>query len=442
MWRRRGSVRLVLSTYRIALRVPGAARFSATGFVARMPVAMIGLGIVLLVSERTGSYAAAGVLSAAFQLPAALGAVATSRWIDRLGQNRLLPWLALIHALFLLGFVFAVEQGWSLLMQGVVVAVAGIAQPAIGAMVRARWAFVAPDARVLRSAFAWESVVDELVFSIGPPITALIAFNVGLPLPLVLAAALVMAGGLGLALQRRTQPTPRPAHATPHSHGSAAEAGRKQRTAGLPLVVAAALGIGSVFGSYEVSVVAFTQQAGSPGASGLVLGLWAFGSMLGGIWFGARQWSMALGRQMLLLPAILTLALLPALVAPTVALLAMATALGGVAIAPTLIASFSLTERLVPSDRLTEGLTWTNSGLAVGFSAGTALAGILVDSYGTTAGFTLSVTGALWATVVGALSQRRFAPTALSSAPEGPPTSWVDDPLPGPHPGGVVDDPR
>jgi len=432
----------VLSTYRTALRVPGAARFSTTGFVARMPVAMIGLGIVLLVSERTGSYAAAGVLSAAFQLPAALGAVATSRWADRLGQNRLLPWLALIHALFLLGFVFAVERGWSLLMQGVVVAIAGVAQPAIGAMVRARWAFVSPDARVLRSAFAWESVVDELVFSVGPPITALIAFNVGLPLPLVLAAALVMIGGLALALQRQTQPTPRRANISPDAREAASPGGPSGSTAGLALVVAAALGIGSVFGSYEVTVVAFTQQAGSPGASGLVLGLWAFGSMLGGIWFGSRHWSMSLGRQMLLLPALLTIALLPALVAPTVAILAVATALGGVAIAPTLITSFSLTERLVPSHRLTEGLTWTNSGLAVGFSAGTSLAGLLVDAYGTTAGFSLSVAGALWATIVGALSQRRFAPAAHSPAPEGPPTSWVDDPLPGPHPGGVTDGTR
>lgn len=438
----RGSVRLVLSTYRTALRVPGAARFSATGFVARMPVAMIGLGIVLLVSERTGSYAAAGVLSAAFQLPAALGAVATSRWADRLGQNRLLPWLAQIHALFLLGFVFAVEQGWTLVMQGVVLAIAGVAQPAIGAMVRARWAFVSPDARVLRSAFAWESVVDELVFSIGPPITALIAFNVGLPLPLVLAAALVMIGGLALALQRHTQPTPRHAHPVPQAQESADAMGPRPSAAGLPLVVAAALGIGSVFGSYEVSVVAFTQQAGSPGASGLVLGLWAFGSMLGGIWFGSRHWSMTLGRQMLLLPALLTIALLPALVAPTVAILAVATALGGVAIAPSLIASFSLTERLVPSHRLTEGLTWTNSGLAVGFSAGTSLAGLLVDSYGTTAGFSLSVAGALWAAIIGALSQRRFASAAHSPEPEGPPTSWVDGPLPGPHPGGVADGTR
>lgn len=408
-----------------------------------MPVAMIGLGIVLLVSERTGSYAAAGALSAAFQLPAALGAVVTSRWADRLGQNRLLPWLALTHALFLLGFVFAVEQGWSLLMQAVVVAIAGVAQPAIGAMVRARWAFVSPDARVLRSAFAWESVVDELVFSVGPPITALVAFNVGLPLPLVLAAALVMIGGLGLSLQRRTQPTPRREIAPQDAEHPTSHRGPTQAsTAGLAMVVAAALGIGSVFGSYEVSVVAFTQQAGSPGASGLVLGLWAFGSMLGGIWFGSRQWTMTLGRQMLLLPALLTMALLPALIAPTVAILAVATALGGLAIAPTLIASFSLTERLVPSHRLTEGLTWTNSGLAVGFSAGTALAGLLVDSYGTTAGFALSVAGALWATAVGALSQRRFAPAAHTHAPESPPTAWVDDPLPGPHPGGVVDDPR
>lgn len=424
----------MLSTYLTALREPGAARFSGTGFVARLPVAMVGLAIVLLVSDRTGSYAAAGILSAAFQLPAALGAVATSRLADKFGQHRLLPWLSVTNAAFLVVFVLLVEQDAPLPAQALAVALAGLSQPAIGAMVRARWAAISRNSTILRSAFAWESIVDELIFSIGPPITALVAFQIGLPVPLILAAVVGVTGGLILAAQRSSQPA---VH-----HTSAADASRRSalREPGMPLVVLAALGIGSVFGSYEVSVVAFTQRAGNPGLSGLILGLWAFGSMLGGLWFGSRHWQVPLGRQMLILPLILAVALMPAIGVPTAALLAVATALGGVTIAPTLIASFSLTERLVPGRQLTEGLTWTNSGLAVGFSAGTALAGFLVDAVGIWAGFTLSVTGALWAAAFGAIGQRRFAGAQVRSDDVTPATSWVDDPLPGPHPGGPRDD--
>lgn len=364
---------------------------------------MVGLGIVILVSERTGSYALAGALSAAFQLPAALGAVITSRWADRIGQGRMLPVLVTLNAAFLVGFVATVEFEAPVVIQALIVAGAGVSQPAIGAMVRARWAAATVQEGTLRSAFALESIIDELVFTVGPLLTAVLAFQVGLPLPLIVGALLGLVGGLLLAFQRQTQPAP--------THHASAEAGGRQnvlRYPGMIFVVTAALGVGSVFGSFEVAVVAFTQEAGSPGASGIVLALWAFGSMLGGIWFGSRSWSLSQGRQMALLPAILAVALLPAPFAGSIIVLAVITTIAGGAIAPSLIASFSLTQRLVPSERLTEGLTWTNSGLAVGFSAGTALGGVIVDAWGTGWGFAVPIAGAALAAVVGLAGQRAF----------------------------------
>lgn len=371
--------------------------------MARLPVAMVGLGIVILISERTGSYALAGALSAAFQLPAALGAVLTSRWADRLGQGRMLPLLVSLNAVFLVGFVAAVEYGAPVVVQALVVAGAGVCQPAIGAMVRARWAAATSQESTLRSAFALESIIDELVFTVGPLLTAVLAFQIALPLPLLIGALLGLVGGLILAFQRRTQPAP-----TRHAATGGTRNRNVLRYPGMVFVVTAALGVGSVFGSFEVAVVAFTQEAGSPGASGIVLALWAFGSMLGGIWFGSRAWPMTLGRQMALLPAILAVALLPAPFAGSIAVLAVITTIAGGAIAPSLITSFSLTQRLVPPERLTEGLTWTNSGLAVGFSAGTALGGIIVDAWGTGWGFTVPIAGAALAAVVGFAGQHAF----------------------------------
>lgn len=426
----------MLSTYRRALEIPGAWQFSTTGFVARLPIAMVGLGIVLLVSGRTGSYAAAGILSASFQLPAALGAVATSRWIDRVGQARLLPWLAAANALLLILFVLAVEAELALIVQAVVVAGAGVSQPAIGSMVRARWAHAATDPARLRSAFALESVVDELIFSVGPPITALLAVQLALPSPIIAGAVIGLVGGVALAAQRATQP-PLAAH-------RADTAGDHRRSAlfqpGAALVALAAVGIGSVFGAYEVTVVAFSAGEDAPGASGLILGVWAVGSMIGGLWFGARSWRVPLSRQMVILPAIVVIALIPPLFVSSLPTLALVTAVGGASVAPALIAAFSITERLVPAAQLTEGLTWTNSGLAVGFSVGTATAGFVVDSFGTTWGFALAIAGATFSTVVGGIGQRSFARHARPLEPGSAAPAWNDDPLPGPHPGGVIDD--
>ena len=40
----------------------------STGFVARLPISMVTLGIVLLVVGRTGSYGQAGAVSAAYMI--------------------------------------------------------------------------------------------------------------------------------------------------------------------------------------------------------------------------------------------------------------------------------------------------------------------------------------------------------------------------------------
>jgi predicted MFS family arabinose efflux permease len=428
----------VLTTYRRALSLPGTWQFSATGFVARLPIAMIGLGIVLLISTRTGSYALAGFLSAAFQVAAAAGSILTSRRMDRVGQHRLLPWLGAVNAVALVAFVAAVEYDQPVVVQALVVAVAGASQPSIGSMVRARWAAIAPDTDRLRGAFALESIIDELIFSVGPLITAILAFQLALPLPLLVSAVIGLVGAVALALQRGTEPPP--SHGATHPDGAGGRGGAL-RQPGLLLVVVGALGIGGVFGSYEVSVVAFTQQAGVSGASGVILGLWAFASMLGGIVFGSRHWRVPLARQVLVLSAALTLALLPAPFVGSVALLAMSTILAGAAVAPALIANFSLTERLVPAHLLTEGLTWTNSGLALGFSAGTTVGGIVIDAHGTSWAFALPILSAGLATVTATLGQRTLLRASIDRPQPAPVVPWNSDPLPGPGPGAVVDDP-
>ena len=428
----------MLSTYRRALALPGAWQFSLTGFVARLPIAMVGLGIVLLISTTTGSYAQAGVMSAAFQVSAAFGAVATSRWADRVGQHRLLPWLGGLNAAALIGFVVAVENGLAFVVQLLVVAVAGAAQPSIGSMVRARWATAAPDTGRLRGAFALESIIDELIFSIGPLLTAFLAFQIALPLPLIAGAAIGLAGAVTLALQRSTEPVPsrqRPGGDSQRPRGSAL------RQPGLIIVVIGALGIGGVFGSYEVAVVAFTQQADASETSGIVLGLWALGSMLSGIVFGSRQWRLPLPRQVVVLSALLALVLVPAPFVQTVPLLAGASFLAGVGVAPALIANFSLTERLVPANLLTEGLTWTNSGLALGFSAGTTLGGIVIDAHGTTWAFILPIASASMAAITAAIGQPVLTRASSGRRQPPPAPSWNAEPVPGPAAFGVLDAP-
>jgi predicted MFS family arabinose efflux permease len=430
----------MLTTYRDVLRLPGAASMSAAGYVARQPLSMVALGIVIYISGISGSFAEAGLLAAAFQVPAALCALVTSRWMDRYGQRRILPLLALVHAALLIAFILTVQSSQPFAVQIVVAALVGATQPSIGALVRTRWAFVIRrDGRPgqLRAAFALESLVDELVFTIGPLLVTFLAVSLALWSPLALAAILLLVGSLLLSAMSRTAP---PATGRPTEHTVTRAVIREP---GMLIAFVAAIGLGFVFGAYEVSVVAFATQAGQPAASGLILALWAFGSLLGGLWFGARHWRMHLPTQAMLCLIILTIVLLPVPFIRSIPVLAIATLLGGAAVAPALISGFSLAERLVPPARLTEGLTWATSGLALGVSGGAAIGGAVIDGYGTAWAFVLPVIGAGLAAIAIASRRTRLITAVRPYAPQGADEGVVvatPDPVPGPGPGAVSDD--
>ena len=77
--------------------MPGGAAFSLAGFVARLPISMQSLGIVLLVAAARGSYGLAGGVSATFLVAGAAAAPVLGRLTDRLGQSRVLFAAVAVH---------------------------------------------------------------------------------------------------------------------------------------------------------------------------------------------------------------------------------------------------------------------------------------------------------------------------------------------------------
>lgn len=419
----------MLNTYRDVLAVPGAKAFVSAGFIARLPIAMIGLGIVIYISGLTGSYARAGFLTAIFAVAAAVFPLFTSRWMDRVGQRKVLPGLILTHGTALIVFVLLVTSNQSVLLQAIVVGIAGAAMPSTGSLVRARWVYVLHSPIQIRSAFALESILDEVMFTIGPLLTTFLALQVALPLPIIIGAGLAVVGSLALSALRGSEPPPNP------RVNSGEPMTPTYRQPGLLLMVLAALGVGAVFGSYEVSVVAFARELDQPGSSGLILALFAAGSMLGGLWFGSRHWHIALPQQLPILSGIFVIVLFPLPWITSVGFLAGASFVAGLATAPVLIAIFALTQRLVPSQQLTEGLTWANSGLALGFSFGAAVGGILIDQFDTRSSFALTVSGAALATIIAFMGRSSLLRAMRPMGTETPAIALNEDQIPGPTAG-------
>ena len=425
----------MLSTYREVLRLPGALAFSSSGLIARLPMAIVGLGILLFTSGITGSYGLAGVMSAAFSLSAAAGMIISSRLVDRLGQHKVLGWLIAGESLGLALFVISMELAWPLVISAIIVVGAGACSPAIGPAVRARWTFVisrveSASSPKLRTAFALESIFEEIIFTVGPLITAWLAISLALPAPIILAIVIGVAGTLVLIRQRSTEPTPAPLHQSKIPHVPAF------RRPGVLLMILSAIATGAIFGSYEVSIVAFTAEQGAPQASGLLLAMWALTSMFGGLWFGSRHFRAPLSRQLVVITGSLTVALAITPFLNSLTTLTLASIISGALVAPLLITIFSLAERLVPNAQLTEGLTFINSGLTVGFSLGVAAGGYLIDVSGARLGFALGNGGAAAAFLVAVIGQRRIQRSVRADGLIPPTSALNTEPIPGPAPGG------
>ena len=398
-------------------------------------MAIVGLGILLFTSGITGSYGLAGVMSAAFSLSAAAGMIISSRLVDRLGQHKVLGWLIAGESLGLALFVISMELAWPLVISAIIVVGAGACSPAIGPAVRARWTFVisrveSASSPKLRTAFALESIFEEIIFTVGPLITAWLAISLALPAPIILAIVIGVAGTLVLVRQRSTEPTPAPLHQSKIPHVPAF------RRPGVLLMILSAIATGAIFGSFEVAIVAFTAEQGAPEASGLLLAMWALTSMFGGLWFGSRHFRLPLSRQLVVITGSLTVALAITPFLNSLTTLTLATVISGALVAPLLITIFSLAERLVPNAQLTEGLTFINSGLTVGFSLGVAAGGYLIDVSGARLGFALGNGGAAAAFLVAVIGQRRIQRSVRADGLIPPTSALNTEPIPGPAPGG------
>lgn len=367
---------------------PATARFSLTGLVARLPISMVGLGIVLLAEHETGSYAFAGALSATALVATAFFAILQGRLIDRLGQPIVLPVANTLWGIGLSGLVWSLAEGWPVWTAYALAALTGATQPQVGTCVRARWSHALSDADRLQTAFSFEAVADEVVFLTGPIIVTVLATTVHPTAGLAAAIASGLAGTYVFASLRGTAP---PGHRPGHDTGP-----RPAMPWGaiLPLTVACAA-LGVLFGASEVSTVAFAEEEGTQGAAGFLLALWAAGSLLAGLASGAMTWRRgplfrlrwgALG---------MATAMAPLVLVPSITVMGLVLFIGGFAIAPTLIAGMSLAENVLPARRMTEGMAFLQTGIAAGLAPGAAVAGVVIEWSGASAGYLVCLGGGL-----------------------------------------------
>ena len=394
--------------YRDVLSLPGARGFSAAGALARLPLSMLGIGLVLLVESTTGSYATAGAVAGVFGLTSALASPWVSRAVDRFGQAAVMLPAIGVHVGGLILLLVCAQAGappWTVFAASVI---AGASIGSVGALVRARWSFALSgherESTLLHTAYSLESVIDEVVFVSGPLLVTLLATRLGPVWGLIAAVLAVGVGGTLLMLQRSTQPPP--------SNRRPGRGAGLLRAPGMVVLCLAMICVGVIFGSMEVLAVAYADERHHLDRAGWVLAGFALGSLLAGLGYGTVQWQMDAGRRFRLGVVLLALGVAPLLLLQNLLQMAVIVFVAGFAISPMLISGNALVQEIVDPARLTEGLTWTNSGIGIGISVGAALSGAVVDAAGAQRGFAVPAAAGILATVLVLLCSRWLRPAS------------------------------
>ena len=258
--RRRPTRSRAVKRYADVLRVPHVAALIASTLLARFPIGINALALILYLREQTGSYAVAGIVAGGLAAGAGVGAPVQGRLVDRFGQRRVLVPLAFVHAAALGGVVALTELGAP---TGVLLAcsvAAGFAIPPTSSVLRSMWPSLLRDREeLIPAAYALDSVLIELIFVLGPLLTALIATLMSPAAALIVSAASVMVGTIAFTAQA-------PSRAILPDPEATAAAGRFGALAspGVRSLVLTSLPAGVGIGICEVALPAFSEASGSP----------------------------------------------------------------------------------------------------------------------------------------------------------------------------------
>lgn len=408
-----------LRGYLRVLSYPPAALPFFAAVIARLPVSMGSLGMILLIEHVRGAYSIAGIVTGTFALMTAAAAPLWGRLMDRYGQPKIIIPTSLTSATALITLSLVTVAGAPTPVMVALAALTGVAFPPISPAMRSAWRVIYPPGPSRRLGFALDAASVELIFVGGPLLLSLLAINGPPALPLIVTASLMAAGSLAYASTHaaRTWAAP-PTTALLDDASQATRSRHAARSAlvapGLAalLVVASAMAVG--FGQLDTSIVATADRVlGGTDRLGFLFAAIAGGSTIGGLAYGAMNWpGDELKRMARTLAAFaLTVAPLPILLLidkPHLWILLPLLFLAGLTIAPTLIMFQAAIDHLAPPHRMTEAQAFLSASQTSGAALGTAIAGFAIDHFGPTGGFTGAIIAIALSATVATLYLRRW----------------------------------
>ena len=429
------------SPYARLFALPGAKAFCVSAAVARLPISMMSLGIVLALNHLYDNWTVAGAMSATYIFCAAIVTPFYARLFDRLGQRRVGVVALGVQTVVMLGLAVGAAMRIPIPALFALAIMAGLSQFSFGALVRTRWAYALrgheDEGALLNTAYALESAIDEIVFIVGPILAAFLATSVNPVSQLFVPVAAAATGGTVFFSLKGTQPPVLVPVSVGERGGACAETGgasgimrgmdgtrgirgtasagrsrtgavtsflRRRGTAaaaterprsalrypGVWIVVLVFVVFNMSFTAFDVSVTASMKTMGVEQFVGLQLAMFAVGSCIGAIVFGSVRFPGSHWRLMVLFLSLLTVGFISfRLAMHQLLLLGALEVIAGLVVSPMFATGNLIVKESVPARSLTEGLAWVTTGGSVGASLGSSIAGVVLDAGGPELGLML-----------------------------------------------------
>jgi predicted MFS family arabinose efflux permease len=362
---------------------PGAQRLFTASIIARLPLAMLSIGLLVHARQLTGSFALAGVVTGAYAIALGAGGPLLGHLIDRRGQTSVLLASASIAAALLVTIALLPARAPLAVLVALAAGI-GLAAPPVGACLRTQLPALLSDPGAIRSAYALEVSLVELTYIFGPPVALCIGALWSSGAALAAAGLVLLAATAAFAVQpasRSWQPAP----------ADRTSRGGSLRAPAMRTLVIVLIAVGMLLGAGEVAVIAAAKALHTTMGGAPLFAVWGAGSFIGGLLLARLGGGARTAAGLALLLGALTaghLALIPA--DGNVLALGAVLLVAGAAIAPTEATLYAMVGNAAPDGTITEAFAWLATAMAVGNAAGAAGAGIVADRAGPAAAFALA----------------------------------------------------
>ncbi|MFF8816528.1 MFS transporter [Leucobacter sp. NPDC015123] len=408
-----------MGIYRELARNEGVFRILFSQLTARFPFGMLSIIVLLHMQEQFGEYTAAGIVLATQSIGQAISGPLSSRLMGRFGMRRVL-WVTSVLCsgfIVLIAFVHLPLAVTALISFSI-----GLTTPPITPAVRTLYPRLVPGKQI-SALFSLDAAAQELIWVLGPVIAVFVAAQFGTAVGLSVAAAFMLFGGAWFIMSR-----PVGVVKIPPSKASLGAVLKR------PTVIIATV-IGFFFVASFAAIEAGVVRAFAPAAegghssieSGIVLAVFAGGSLVGGLIIGhrpLRPWSLAIRIGVVLIGTA------ACLVSLNIWWLSIVLFVGGLGTAPTFAGISSMIGSTVKFSETAEAFGWIGTGQLVGVATGSAIAGVAIDAMGAQGAIIVS-TGLILVAGVVALATTKWVPDLKDRDIEQPPeTGTITLPLP------------